>query len=227
MRACFDRITLALLLSAVFASAVIFGQSFSATNPGFYWVAPGNCYSTISGNSTGTQGLTVSGASNTPVIQAGTSNVGTNTHTYICNITPPNGIVTTRTGFAIQDATVAYSVPTGSLGTQAATLGSGTMNSSIVFAYIAYPTPATGESASSVTPVRADSGNLVILPTVANFNVNTLTAGSFYTVRFTPATPIAWKTDLRQLLLTMTLQAPATTAVTTNVSGVLVRLVSN
>jgi len=216
------------LLAFVFAllPALAAGQGFTTANPGAYWVPPGACNSSVSGNSTGTQGLTVAGASNTPVVQAQTSASGTNTHTFVCNISPPQYILTTRTGFAIQDAVFVYNVTTTALGTQVATLGSGTMNSAIVFASISYPTPVSGETVSTVTPVRADTGTLLITPIVASFNKSTSTAGSFYTVKFTPSTPIAWKTDLKQLLLTVALLNTASSATITNSPGVLVHLVS-
>lgn len=196
-------------------------QGFSFANSYAYFVPPGNCYSAVSGNSTGTQGHTVAGASNTPVVQAQTSATGTNTHTYVCNIAPPYYVVTTANGFAIQDAVFFYAAEN-QLGTQASTLASGTMNSSIVFASITYPTAAIGETPSTVTPVRADSGTMVITPVVASFNTTTTTAGSFYSVKFAPATPIAWKTDLKQLLLTVTLQGLTLTPTKTNSPGVLV-----
>lgn len=182
-----------------------------------YWVAPGACQQTVSGNSTGTNGQTIAGASFTPVIQSQTSATGTNTHTFLCNISPlvrPSSVV---------DATFYYGVQTSNLGTQAAVLASGTMNGSIVFATITYPSPGIGETPSTVTPVRADSGTLLITPVVASSNVNTTTAGAFYSVRFAPASPIAMAADHVQLLLTVTLQSAATSATITNSPGVFVR----
>ncbi len=184
---------------------------------GSYWVAPGACQAVVSGNSTGTNGLTVVGASNTYVIQAQTSASGTNTHTYQCNISPP-----VRPS-AILDATFYYGIDTTNLGTQTATLASGTLNSTTVFRTITYPTPGNGETPSVVTPVRADSGTLTITPTVANFNVTSITAGAFYSVKFTPATRIAVSVDDLQVLLTVTLLNTATSATITNSPGVFVR----
>jgi hypothetical protein len=220
----FRKFALLLVVLVAALGPVLFSQGFTTANPGMYWVPPSACISAVSGNSTGTNGQTVSGASNMPVVQAHTSVTGTNTHTYICNITPPNGIITTRTGYAVLDAIFTYGVQGTALGTQAATLASGTMNSSIIFSYVAYPTPAGAETPSTVTPVRADTGTIVIAPVVASFNTTSTTAGSFYALKFTPATPIAWKTDKRQLLLTVTLQALASQDVVTNSSGVLVHL---
>jgi len=185
----------------------LFGQGYSNTNPYAYWVSPGACNVTTSGTPAGTNGLTVAGASTTPVVAAeATSGLGF-TLTFICNITPPSYIVTSGTGLQVVDAVFAYSA-VNALGTQSATLASGTMNSAQVFSYIAYPTAAVGETPSTVTPVRADSGTLVITPVVASFNATTNTAGAFYTVKFAPAAgTLGWKTDSRQLLLTVTLTA--------------------
>ena len=220
----FRLVVLLLVLHAAFAPLAAFAQGYSSANAYAYWVPPGNCNSTVSGNGTGTNGLTTVGASATPVVQAQTDNTGTNTHTFICNITPPYFIVTSGSGLMITSATFFYGVQTTGLGTQVATLASGTMNSAQVFSYIAYPTPAIGETASTVTPVRADSGTLTITPVVASFNVATTTAGAFYSVSFAPATgTLAWKTDLRQLLLTVALLNTATSATITNSPGVLVR----
>lgn len=199
----------------------LFAQGYSFTNPAAYWVPPGACNTAVSGNATGTQGLTVAGGSNLPVVQAQTSVTGTNTHTYICNISPPYTLITTDSGFTITDAVFFYA-PESALATQAATLASGTMNSAVVFSAITYPTSAASETPSTVTPVRADAGTLTITPVVASFNVSTVTAGSFYSVKFTPSTPIVWKTDLKQLLLTVTLQLSTALATKTNSPGVLV-----
>lgn len=213
-----------LALIALGPVPALLAQGYSSANAYAYWVPPGACNSTVSGNGTGTNGLTTAGTSGTPVVQAQTSNVGTNTHTFICNITPPYFIVTSGSGLQIVSATFFYGVQTTGLGTQVATLASGTMNSSTVFSYIAYPTPAVGETASTVTPVRADSGTLTITPVVASANVATTTAGAFYSMTFTPASgTLAWKTDLRQLLLTVSLLNTATSATVTNSPGVLVR----
>jgi hypothetical protein len=186
---------------------------------------PSACYSAVSGNATGTQGLTVAGASSTPVVQAQTSATGTNTHTYVCTLNAAawSGQATsTVRNVSLVDVVVTYGVQGGALGTQANTLASGTLNSSTVFSTIAYPTAAAAETASTVTPVRADSGTLVITPVVASWNTATTTAGAFYTAKFAPASAFQMLTDLKHYLLTFTLQAAATTATTTNVSAVIV-----
>ena len=209
--------------------AILQAQGYSNTNPYTYFVGPGACNSAVSANSTGTNGLTVVGASNTPVVQAQTDATGVvHTHTYICNIAPPYWVVTAGTGLQIVDAVFLYGVQTTGLGTQTSTAASGTYGSSIVFASITYPAAGTSETPSAVTPVRADSGNLVYTPTATNANVATTTAGAFYAQKFAPATgTLVWKTDLKQLLLTVTLTNTTTSATITNSPGVIVHFKSS
>lgn len=197
-------------------------QGYSAGNQ-YYWVPPGACATGVSGNGSGTQQLTTVGASFAPVIQASTSGVGTNTHTFTCNIAPPTYLVTSGTGVVITDATFFYGVQTTGLGTQAAVLASGTMNGVIVFSYVDLPTAGASETPSTVTPVRADSGTLTIAPAVASFNVATTTAGAFYSAKFTPASgTLVHKTVNRALWMVVSLLNTATSATVTNSPGVLV-----
>lgn len=223
----FLAVALALLVVAPITERVS-GQGYSNTNPYAYWVGPGACNVTGSGTVvSATTGFGVAGASATPVVQATYKAGGIHTLTFICNITPPSFIVTSGTGLQIVDAVFAYSA-VNMLGTQSATLASGTMNSSQVFSYIAYPTAGASETPSTVTPVRADSGTLVITPVVASANVTTNTAGAFYTVKFAPATgTLAWKTDSRQLLLTVTLSSLAGLETQVTSPGVLVHFKSS
>ncbi len=193
-------------------------------SPYGYWVPPTNCASSVSGNSTGTNGQTTAGTSLMPVVQAQTSASGTNTHTYICNLAPPSYLTTTGTRIQIVDAVFFYGTQTTDLGTQVAVLASGTMNSSIVFRYVNYPTPGANETTSALAPVRADAGTLVITPTVGTFNVSSTTAGRFYSAKFQPATAINWNTDLKQLLMTVSLLNTASSATVTNSPGVLVHV---
>lgn len=219
------RLLITVAVAGVLAGLVPFlplhGQT--AGQPFNYWVPPAACQSLVSGNSTGTQGLTTAGASNTPVVQASTSAVGTNTHTYICNINPPGALTATGTRVSISDALVAYSA-TSTLGTQVSVGASGTFNGTTVFTLINYPPAGPTETVTTVTPVRADSGTLTLVPVVASFNTSTQTAGSFFTIDFQPASPIQWNTDLQQLLLNFTLQAAAGVATTTNLSGIQVHI---
>lgn len=181
------------------------------------------CFTSVSGNSTGTNGYTTAGTSLTPVVQAQTSTTGTNTHYYICNITIPSFLA--GKGAAVTDVVFKYGVQTTALGTQAVTLASGTLNSTTVFSYIDFPAPGASETASTVAPVRADSGTLTLSPVAASFNVATTTAGAFYTEKFTPASAIpvpSGGTDRRQLLFTVALLNTATSATVTNSPGLTV-----
>ena len=221
MRRTFRGLVLTATLLA--AATLLFGfptlraQGYST---GSYNVPAGACGSSVSANASGTNGLTVAGASNTPVDQASTSATGTNTHTFVCDITPPSRLQGT-TGLAITGATFYYGVQTTGLGTQVATLASGTMNSSVVFGKVLFPTAGATETPSTVTPARADSGTLAMTPAVASFNVATTTAGAFYSVTFTPATPIT-VAGLTKYLLTVSLLNTATSATITNTPGVVV-----
>ncbi len=190
----------------------------NAQGIGSYWVSPGQGASYASANTTGTNGLTLIGTANTQVQQVQTSTVGTNTHTYVYNISPPvrPSQIISATFFYGTQATVP-------LGTQAAVLASGTMNGTIVFTSITYPAPATSETASPVTPIRADTGSLTITPTVANFVISTVDAGTFYSVKFTPSSPIAVTSDLVQVFLNVTIQMQFSSAMITNSPGALVR----
>jgi hypothetical protein len=219
-----DARPIALSLPSPFAH--LLAQGYSNANPGAYWVPPGACNSTVSADATGTNGLTVTGASFTPVVQAQTDNTAAiHTHTYVCNINPPAFTITTGTGIQIIDATFFYGIVTSNLGTQVVTLASGTLNSLPVFSSITYPAAGTSETPSTVTPVRADSGTLALLPAVANFNATATTAGSFYSETFTPAAgTLPWKTTFKQLLLTVKFVNTTTSATITNSPGVLVRM---
>ncbi len=214
-----------LALSTVFLVAALAWLPVHAqTQPFVYFVPPSQCQSTVSGNSTGTNGLTTVGASSVPVVQAQTSASGTNTHTYQCNIAPPASLSGTSTVWKIVDAVFLYGVQTTALDTQVSTGSSGTLNSVILFNYISYPTPGASETPSTVTPVRADAGTLVLTPIVASMNVGLTTAGAFVSQKFTPATPISWNTDMKQLFLKVTLLNQATSATITNSPGVFVHV---
>jgi hypothetical protein len=208
------------------AAPVLLARQGYSTNRAL-WLGPAACASSVSANGTGTNGLTTSGASATPVMQAQTDNTSTNTHTYVCSINPGTIVVSSgSTGIlAIKDVVFFYGVQTTGLGTQVATLASGTMNSAIVFSTITYPAAGASETPSTVTPVRLDTGSLTIAPAVASFNVATTTAGSFYSVKFTPSAPLPVKTDLTQVLLTVSLLNTATSATITNTPGILIHVI--
>ena len=211
-----------------------------ATNTaGAYWVPPGNCYYTTSGGTfaaqtnvgvAGATGLglvaSASGVGTVPVLQVATTNSGTATNTITCLINPPSTVGVTGRGVNLVDATMFYGVQQTGLGTQAAVLASGTMNGQAVFTKVAFPTAAGAETPSTVAPVRADSGTLVITPVVASSNVNTTTAGAFYSIKFAPATTFSLSTDLTQYYVNLTLLATATSATTINTPGVMIHYTS-
>lgn len=181
------------------------------------------CASSVSGNSTGTNGFSSLGtAPSIPVANAQTSASGTNTHYFTCNLTLPTRTNPTK-GAQVVDVEFYYGVQTTGLGTQVNTLASGTLNSVAVFRYIDYPVAAASETPTGLAEAtRADAGTLVITPVVSSFNVATTTAGEFYSAKFIPATPVNVTTDRRQLLFTASLLNTATSATITNSPGLLV-----
>ncbi len=186
---------------------------------GQYFFGARECFGLVSGNAdTGNATWVMGGSSSHPEFQLLTTNSGTNTHTYKCDITPPSFITSGR-GAQITSVEFFYGVQTSNLGTQVASLADGTMNSQTVFTYVDYPAPGAAETPSVEVPVRADSGTLVINPVVASFNVNTTTAGRYYSVAFTPASAIAVETARRQLYLNVALLNTATSATETNTVG--------
>jgi hypothetical protein len=175
----------------------------------------------------GTLGITVTGASNVYAMQAATSSSATtNTLTFTCPIRVPFRTNSGK-GISITSVTADYGVQTTALGTQVNTLASGTYNGSIVFSKIVLPAPGASETPSTVTPVRADTGTLVATPVIASANVAITTAGSFYTILFTPAASFQLA-DLTRYLFTLSLQGGATpgTATVVNLLGVHVKYVN-
>ena len=187
---------------------------------GEFDIAPANCAPSVSDHA-GTVGITVTGASNVYAMQAATtSSATTNTLTYVCPIAAPFR-TTSGKGIWISSVVADYGVQTTALGTQVNTLASGTYNGSIVFSKIVLPAAGASETASTVTPVRADAGTLAVSPAVGSANTAITTAGAFYTIKFTPSTPFQL-VDLTKYLFTLSLQGAASpgTATVTNLLGV-------
>ncbi len=181
--------------------------------------AVGNCGTTVSGNQTANwPKLTFEGG--TQVVENQTTNTGTNTQTYLCTVPLPSRTGLYR-GVAVSDVQFLYGVQTSALGTQAATLASGTFNSSIVFTLVPTVVPGASETALAITTggTRADTGTLAITPAAASANTATTTAGQFYSQKFAPSAPIALNTDINVLLVTVTLQCAATSTTITNTPG--------
>lgn len=207
----------------------------------YAWIGPGNCYYSTSGGTFVAQtnvgvagttplGLVNSGATlpGTPVMAVSTTNGGTATNTISCMIPVPSRVNTAR-GVQLVDAVVFYGVGQNAIGStvntpQAVTLSSGQLNGVNVFGKITMPAVGLSETPSTVAQARADSGTLAISPdpTNANFNTATTTAGAFYSIKFTPASPISMTTDLTQYYVNLTLLCQATTATTIYEGGVLV-----
>ncbi len=187
---------------------------------GEFDIAPANCAPSVSDHA-GTLGITVTGASNVYAMQAATSSSATtNTLTFTCPITVPFRTNAAK-GILITSVVADYGVQTTALGTQVNTLASGTYNGSLVFSKIVLPAAGASETASTVTPVRWDSGTLAVSPAAASANVALTTAGAFYTIKFTPSAPLT-VADLTKYLFTLSLQGGASpgTATVANLLGV-------
>lgn len=193
-------------------------QTYQNLQDGEYFIPWSDCVSSVSGNSSGTNGQTTAGGN--PVDQASTSASGTNTQTYICALKAPSR-TTANKGVYITGVNFYYGVQTNALGTQASVAASGTFNGTTVFTKIVMPAAGASETPSTVSPVRADSGSLVYTPAAASANTATTSAGAFYTQTFTPATPFALS-DNTQYFVNVTFQAAATTATITNTPGLLI-----
>lgn len=214
--------------------------SGSLNSAGAYWVPPGNCwYSVATGTLTAPTfgaapgvtalGLNVVGASSVPVMQVATTNAAVvSTNTISCVINPPSTIGITGRGVNLTSADVFYGIQqTGGVNaTQLSVAASGTFNGTTVFDKIAMPAPGAAETPSTVTPVRADAGSLAYNPAAASFNSLVTTAGSFFTQRFTPATPFGLTTDETIYHINFSVLCNTTQATTINVAGVMVHFTS-
>jgi hypothetical protein len=206
---------------------------------GAYWIGPGNCwYSTSNGTLTTPTfgaapgntalGLNTAGASFVPVMQIATTNAAVaSLNTISCVINPPSTVGVTGRGVTVQDVVVMYGIQqNGVNATQVAVEASGTLNGVLVFDKVAFPTPAAGETASTVTPVRADSGTITLTPAKASFNAGVSTAGAFYSQKIAPGAAFTMNTDLTVYHVNFTVLCTTTVATTINVAGILVHFTS-
>lgn len=172
---------------------------------GAFWVAPSNCWFNPT-TYTDTVILTVTGASATPVLQT-TTNSATGTETLICSINVPTRL-TSGKGVVITDITAFYGIQT-----TASTSMTVAMNT------ITYPAAAASETASTVTPV-AISGT--VTNNTVTSGLGTTTAGAFWSVKSTLATPLALNTDLKQILYNLGFVSTTSGVHVINTPGLLV-----
>jgi len=201
-----------------------FAGSPNAYSDGEFLVPPGACSYSVSAHAGTLVGLGLVGG--VPTMQAATTaSASTDTVTIACTITPPFRTTSGR-NLQLTSAEFLYGVQTTNLGTQAATLASGTFNSVAVFQKFVAPAAGASETASSATLVRADSGTLVISPAAASFNATAVTAGQFYNEKFTPASPIVFS-DLTPLIITMKLVVADGAATQVNSPGIVVHFTNS
>lgn len=225
------------------ASTAITTLPSGATNTaGAYWVSPGNCWYSVAtgtlnaptfGAAPGATALglnvVVSTAPAVPVMQVSTTNAGViSVNTLTCLINPPSTVGVSGRGINLTNVDFFYGIQgTGGVNaTQVYVLASGTMNGSLVFSKVAFPAAGAAETPSTVAPVRADAGTLVVTPSGAAFNSLVTSAGAFFTQRFAPATTFSLTTDDTQYYVSMTVLCNTTQATTINTPGVLVHFTS-
>lgn len=203
----------------------------------FAWIGAGNCwYGVTTGTLTtptfgAAPGVTALGLNVTtsvgpavPVMQVATTNAAViSTNTITCNVPVPSRVSAGR-GVYVVDATFMYGLQQagGVNATQVAVEASGTMNGVLVFSQVTYPAAGAAETPSTVAPVRWDAGTLVLNPAKAAFNSLVTTAGSFFSQKFTPATPMAMVSDFVQYFVSLPILCNTTQATTINSPGVLI-----
>lgn len=147
------------------------------------------------------------GASNEFVLN-GLSNAAAGTNTLVCTILPPVSPLSMR-GAVLVDITLFV----GSQTTAPTSLGTSTLGT------ITFPTAASSQTASTVTPVAV--GGTVTTTSPSQITTVT-TAGSFLTIKHTYATPIVLNTDLQVLSYTMPFVQSAAAAMALNTPGLIV-----
>lgn len=184
------------------------GVQPNVTTTNAVWIPPGACGWSTTGTTTGTNGLTTTGASGTPTNQVQVSSAGASANTLICTLQSPFRTVANR-GMAITTVDVTYGVQTTAL----------TSINGAALSTITYPTPGATETPSTVTPVA-------ITPTISQSsttgNLATTTAGSFYTSRLTLSSPLNFVTDDQSLLIKLVFNQSAAAAQIVNTTGMLV-----
>lgn len=218
-----------------FAGVPVSAQGLSTTNLNAYWIPAANCYYSVA---TGTltaptygaaTGVTTLGytalLAGVPMLQVSTTNAAViSVNSIRCLINPPSIVGGTNRGVSLVDADFFYGIQQagGVNATQVYVLASGTMNGTEVFGKVAMPAAGAAETPSAAAVVRADAGTLVVNPSGAAFNAGVTTVGSFFTQKYTPATPFRLDTDRTLYYITMTFLCNTTQATTINTPGVMV-----
>lgn len=176
------------------------------------WVVtfgPGNCAWSTTGTTTGTNGLTVAGASVLGVNQVQVSSAGASVNTLTCTIPYPTRLTNNR-GAWVKDIEINYGVQTTAL----------TSINGAAISTIAMPTPGASETPSTVTPVSAGS----VTQSSTTGNLATTTAGAFYTSQILLGTQFALTVDHTALVVTLNFNQAASAAQIVNTPGGLMHL---
>lgn len=193
--------------------AISNSQNFQDFADGSFFVAPSACWFANT-TYTGTPAFIVLGASNVPVLNQ-TTNSTTGTETLTCGINIPTRL-TANKGIVITAINVFYGIQT----TAITSVGTPTLST------ITFPVPAASETASTVTPV-AITGALTNNTVTSGLGLTT--AGAFWSLKSTLATPFAVTSDLTWLNYTVPFVSTNAGVLTLNTPGLQVfyHLVSN
>ena len=169
---------------------------------------PGDCAWNATGTLGATTGLNLQaiGASFAPVNSISTTNAGASTDNLTCNIHVPQRTSTGK-GIQLLDCVIYYGVQTTAL----TSLGAPTLNT------ITMPTPGTGETPSTVTPVSL--GAVTVTPVVGSANLGTTTAGAFFSEKVALNTPVFLNTDVQMIQYNQTFVQSAAAAQIVNTPG--------
>jgi hypothetical protein len=188
-------------------------QNVEGYADGSFFVAPSACWFTNT-TYTGTPAFIVLGASNVPVLNQ-TTNSTAGTETLTCGINVPTRL-TANKGIYIKSINTYYGVQTTAL----TSIGTPTLST------ITMPAPAATETASTVTPV-AVTGTFTNNTVTSGLGLTT--AGAFWSVKSTLATPLAVTSDLTWIVFTIPFVDTTSGVLTLNTPGLQIyyNLISN
>lgn len=204
---------LLLLCSLLFASLCWGQQSFSDT---IIQLSAAQCPGSASGNGntfagtagTGT-GLQLIGATLTPVYQVDTTNSGTNTHSYVCELACPTRNTLGRGCNSMAGVLFFYGAQTN---------GPASQTLSTCFT-VTFPTQGASESASTVGGA-ACGGTITQIPAVGSANLGTTTAGAFFSTYALFGTAVDDSNSAyKKSYVSFVFVGTATTATKTNTAG--------
>ena len=180
---------------------------YSPLGMGVFYVPPQQC-SFAPTTLTTTNTYPQIGSTSNLVVLNGVTNAAAGTLTLVCNVVVPSNVMALR-GAMITDITTLA----GSQVVAPTSVGTATLSS------VTFPSAATVETASTVTPVAIGGTVTTVSPTAIT---SVTTAGAFLSVKSTFATAVDLSTDLRILQYTLPFVQSAASAMTINTPGLLI-----